>query len=90
MSVVCAMFVPQHFQTSPSAGVSLTLCILGNLSCFCCGTSTADFFKINLFKKEFRNTIKVSNGLDADQDQHSLADFSVVNPICTNGFFLLV
>ena len=49
----------------------LTLCILGNYSCFygCLWT----YFKINLFKKSFRNTIRVSNGLDLDQDQCSVA-----------------
>ena len=29
------------------------------------------FFKINVFKFFFRNTIRVSNGLDLDQDRHS-------------------
>ena len=33
----------------------------------------ADFFKIKTFSKNsFRNTIRVSNGLDPDQDQHSV------------------
>ena len=27
------------------------------------------FFKIKLFKNSFRNTIRVSNGLDPDQDR---------------------
>ena len=32
--------------------------------------SFADFFKIN-FKKKIMNTIRVSKGLDPDQDRHS-------------------
>ena len=42
----------------------ITLCLLGNFSCFfvvCCF-----FFKINFWKNSFRNTIRVSNGLDPD------------------------
>ena len=47
----------------------LTLCMLGNFSCFCCQLL---FFKINFFQKSsFRNTIRVSNGLDPDQDRNS-------------------
>ena len=35
--------------------------------------SSADFFQYQLFQKNsFKNTIKVSNGLDPDQDQHSV------------------
>ena len=35
--------------------------------------SSADFFKIKLFKnKPPRTTIKVSNSLDPDQDRHSV------------------
>ena len=30
------------------------------------------FFKINFFKKYFRNTIRVSNKLDPDQARHSV------------------
>ena len=37
--------------------VLLTLCMLGNFSCF-------------FQKKSFRNTFIVSNGLDPGQDQH--------------------
>ena len=33
---------------------------------------SADIFKINFFKKIFRNTIRVSNSLDPDQDRHSV------------------
>ena len=39
----------------------VTLCILGNFSCFCCFLLT--FFKINFFKNIFRNTFRVSNDL---------------------------
>ena len=48
----------------------LTIRMLGNLSCFCCHLPT--FFIINLFKKSFRNTIRLSNSLDPDQDRHSV------------------
>ena len=34
--------------------------------------SSAHFFKINRFKIFFRNTIRVSNSLDPDQDRHSV------------------
>ena len=36
--------------------------------------SSADFFKINFFnnKKMFRNSIRVSNNFDPDQDQCSV------------------
>ena len=44
--------------------------MLGNFSCFCCRLLTF-LFKINFFKKSFRDIIKVSNGLDTDQDQRS-------------------
>ena len=34
---------------------------------------SVDFFKINFFSKiSFRNTIKVSNCLELDQDKHSV------------------
>ena len=39
---------------------SVTNCLLGNFACF--------FFKVKFFeKKYFRNTIRVSHGLDPDQ-----------------------
>ena len=44
--------------------------MLGNQICFC--LSSAVFFKIEVFKNSFRNTIRVSNGLDPDQDRHSV------------------
>ena len=34
--------------------------------------SSADFFKMNFFKKYFRNSISVSNRLDPDQEQCSV------------------
>ena len=43
---------------------SLTLCMLGNLSCFCCCLLT--FFKFFFTINSFKSTIKVSNGLDTD------------------------
>ena len=39
--------------------------MLGNFSYFC---HLLTFFKSNFFKYSFRNTIRVSNGLDPDQD----------------------
>ena len=44
--------------------------MLGNQIFFC--LSSAVFFKIEVFKSSFRNTIRVSNGLDPDQDRHSV------------------
>ena len=49
---------------------TLTLCMLGNFHAFvvaCCL-----FSKLNVSKNSFRNTIKVSNCLDPDQDRHSV------------------
>ena len=34
--------------------------------------SSAEFFKISCFKKNFHKLIRVSNGLDPDQDPHSV------------------
>ena len=44
------------------------LCRLGNFSCFWCRLLT--FLKINFLKNSFRNTIRVSNSLNPDQDRH--------------------
>ena len=44
--------------------------MLGNLACFfavCCV-----LFKIKFSKNSFRNTIRVPNNLDPDQDRHSV------------------
>ena len=41
--------------------------MLGNFSCFCCRLQT---FKIEISKK--LKTIRVSNSLDLDKDQHSV------------------
>ena len=43
------------------------ICMLGNVLCFCSHLLT--FFKIKISKNSFRNTIRVSNGLDPDQDR---------------------
>ena len=51
------------------AKLVLTLCMLGIVMLL---MSSADIFKINFFKKSFRNTIRVSNGLDPDQDRRSV------------------
>ena len=46
----------------------LTLCMLGNFSCFRCRLLT--FSKFTFSKNSLRNTIRVSNRLDPDQDPH--------------------
>ena len=43
----------------------LTLCMLGNFACFFC--RLLFFFKIKVFKKNFRIKIRVSNSLTPDQ-----------------------
>ena len=48
----------------------LTLCMLGNFSWF--SGCLLTFFKINVLKNSFRNTIRVSNSFDPDQDRHSV------------------
>ena len=50
----------------------------GNCSCLCSHLLT--FFKIIFSKNSFRNTIRMSNGLDPDQDQHSVS--SDLDPNC--------
>ena len=55
-----------------SIWVHKTLCMLHNFLCICCHLLTFTFFKINIFKNSFRNTFRVSNGLDPDQDRHSV------------------
>ena len=47
---------------------TLTFCMMGNFSCFFCRLLT--FFKITFSKTSFKNTIRVSNGLDPDQDRN--------------------
>ena len=44
----------------------LTLWMLGNFSCLCCHLLP------RLKKKSFSNTIRVSNGLDPDQDRQNV------------------
>ena len=41
--------------------------MLGNSAYFCC---LLIFFKIDIFKNYFRNTIKMSGSLDPDQARH--------------------
>ena len=49
--------------------LSLTLCMSGNVACFCCRLLT--FFSKHAFSKySLRNTIRVSNNFDTDQYQH--------------------
>ena len=47
----------------------LTLCMLGNFSCFCCHLLT--FFKSQLFKK-ILSDIRLSNSLDTDQERKKI------------------
>ena len=67
-------------QVSSVNKLLLTFCQLGIFSCF---LSSAKLFSSRFFvvchvifklssKKSFRNTIRVSNSLDPDQDQHNV------------------
>ena len=44
--------------------------MLGNFSCFCSHLLT--FSKLTFSQNSFRNTIRVSNSLDSEQDRHSV------------------
>ena len=44
--------------------------MMGNFSCVCCRLLT--FFKINFKKKSFTSTIRLSNGLDPDEERPSV------------------
>ena len=44
--------------------------MLSNFSCFCCCLLT--FSRLTFSKNSFSNAIRVSNGLDPAQDQHSV------------------
>ena len=48
------------------------LYMLGNFSCFCCHLLT--FFKIMFVTNFFKNTIRVPNSLDPDQDRHPILE----------------
>ena len=52
-----------------SLGDILTLHTLGNFTCLICRLLIF-FFKIHIFSKIFRNTIRVSNSLDPSQARH--------------------
>ena len=52
--------------------VHLTLCMLGNFSCFCCPQLIFELFKMDFFKKFFSGTLPESNSLDPDQDSRSV------------------
>ena len=60
----------------------LTPCMLGNFSCFCCQLLT--FSKLTISKISFRNTIRVSNRLDQDQDRHNFGPD--LGPIVSKGY----
>ena len=54
------------------ASQELTLFMLGNFSCFCCRLLHFFFFQNYFFLQiSFRNTSKVSDSFDSDQDRHS-------------------
>ena len=59
--------------------------MLGNFFIFCCRLLT--FFKINFFSKNSsRNTIRLSNVLDPDQDRHSVGPDLGPNCLQRKGF----
>ena len=47
----------------------ISICMLCNFLCFCCGLLI--FSKLTFSENSFRNIIRVSNGLDSDQNRHS-------------------
>ena len=51
---------------------TLSLCILGNFHTL---LSSSDFSKLTFPKNSFRNTVRVSNGLDLDQDRHFFSPY---------------
>ena len=55
-----------------SVGLFLTFCLLGNFSLFFFFFLKIHFLKSTFLKNSFRNTIRVSNNLDPDQDRHSV------------------
>ena len=52
--------------------LSLTFCMLGNISCFCQVVVCWFYSKLTFSKNSFRNTIRMSNGLDPDRDRRSV------------------
>ena len=56
-----------------------TLCMLGNFSCFC-GRLLFFFSNSSFSNNSFRNPLKVSNGLDPDQDRRFVG--SDLGPNC--------
>ena len=50
---------------------------ISSFSCFCCRLLT--FSKLTFSKNSFRNTIRVSNSLDQDQDRDSVGSDLVAN-----------
>ena len=63
---LCGLFFIKHHCHSRN----LTLCMLGNFSCFYCLLLTS--IKIGFSRNSFRNTIRVANSLDQDQVPHSI------------------
>ena len=51
---------------------SITFCMLGICSCFCCHLLTFSLI-FRFSKNSFKNNISVSNCLDQDQDGHSFS-----------------
>ena len=56
-----------HEKTCVIPIISQPPCMLGNFSCFWC--RLLNFPKVFFFKNSFRNTVRVSKGLDPDQDR---------------------
>ena len=63
-------FVNDDDIPESTTGISLTLCILGNFTCFL--SSANSFSKLTFSKSSFRNTIRVSNSFVQDQDWHDV------------------
>ena len=47
--------------------------MLANIPRLCCRLMTFSISKLNVSKKYLRNTIRVSNGLDSDQERRSVS-----------------
>ena len=73
MSMKFVLVISSEMQTI------LTLCPLGNFSCF---LSSADFFKINFLEKILIGIPSVSNSLDPDQPSFVRPDLGLNCTVC--------
>ena len=72
------MFKVLDFQyVAFTHGTSVPLCILGNFSWSCCGLQSFSRFFNKILNS---NTVKVSNGLNPDQDGRSVCP--ILGPNC--------